>query len=783
MPLNVVSSNIDQTLNEFLSRYDYSITVQTILDTKDPITNITNWEKIKRKYSKKELTDNEGKYPTGQVLIKAGTPLDLRNTYIKRNLPKKVQGETFQLTEYKPFIAKQLADLLKDPKYIRSIDSVDGERVVTIDNNDITVYIWCRALTYPNDNSQSGSWINVSAFIQNITTQTTKDVGGFSFSLAPIACEYSPFFGWKVSSDVVGYDTGNIRDDVFSSTSILKYDPKKKNGYFREKFYFNTILQENDLVYIKFEKLSLEQELEVFSHQTGGQVSPTDVPNRIWDMIGLVDNVSLNTSPNNVNVNVSGRDLMKILIEDGSTFFVSQFAQNIFSDEDSVLAKRNRFDKILQSVAAASYTFKPIHTILKFIFNKYSNIGIVSNNAFIGYGNGASKSKYQLASSSLKKKSRNLNTLLRNTTSDINEELNSFLLNEDKQGVWRICDLVFDEKVSKRILADNNISEDNGSIINSIHKICQEPFVEFYGDTYKDKYYFIVRKPPFDTNGYRGLVYENFTSEENKDVNSNSILQNNTLKISDDKLKNLGDRVIKQAGISKQNELSDLVIDIDDVDVLGEPQLDYHNEAYSWYRLVPTGLGILSEDVQFYFAPAIPFDEYAEVWGNKAYQLEYNYCPTEYLKDSQEKAEAKFAEKQVFLDLQYVIQSNQYLPFTRRGSIVLTGNRTIKRGLFINFKPTKEVFYVDSVAHARSMGARGQNERTTVLQVSRGMREPYIKGKLVNFVDGPKLVSYFNIINLNLANDANINNQEFLKDWKVDKNIFNFFLQRRQWVD
>lgn len=784
--MNLICPNTDTTVSNILSEYVTKIDIKTFLDTKrlrtDGTEGVSNWELIKRVYSKDELQENESKYPSGDVLVKAGTQLELRAFYIKRDISKKIQTEVSQLTEYKPFIAKKLADLLKDPKYVRQVSSYGGEKLATIDNNDITVYVWCRALTAPGDTSQSGTWLNISPFIINLQTQATHNVGSFNMSLDSVVCEwndgigdftanegsYSTQGGWQLSS-LTGYDTGDIRDNTVTKTSILQYNPQQPGESYRQKFFFNTVLQENDLIYIKFEKLAKESEEAVDAFTVNGRINPQSVKGQIWDMIGLVDSVSESAIPNNVNINVAGRDLMKLLIEDGSYFFPEQIAQQIFTDENSILTRRNLIENEAKSLLGAGATFKTIETVLKFIFNKFSNIGLVSNEAFIGYGANALIDKYQLKTSKLGQRGL-----------EVIDELNQRFLQEKRQGLWRIIDFVFDKNASQRVLADNSISTDNGSIINSIRKVCQEPFVEFYGDTYGDRFNFVIKKPPFDSIGYKGMVYENYITEEDTLVNTNgkqgtdlSLINsvNNGRELREDGFSELG----------RESTLSNLVIDIEDIDVLSE-QFIYHNEAYSWYQVTPRGLGLNDESSKFLLAPIVPFDEYAKIWGNRSYNIEYNYAPSEYLEDSQTKSENKYIERQTFLDLQYVIQSNQYLPFARRGVLTLTGNRTIKKGLFIYYKPTKEVFYVEGVAHNRSIQGNS-NSRTTTVQVSRGLREPYIKGKLVKFTSGDKLVSYFNIINTDVDNSASINNIDFLKNWKTDADVFNFFVHRRQWVD
>lgn len=770
-----VCSHIDQTLSKFLSQYVVAVDLKRFLDTKDPITKATNWEKVKRKYNEDELNQNESKYPSGDVLVKAGTNLLMFTSYLERDIPNRFNTK-FQNTSFKPFIAREIKKLFQDPKYTKSIKSYLGEEVGSITDNDVTVYIWSKALN---------QWINVSAFVVAIQTTVNENGGQFSISLAPFIAQFNE--KWEISSDIVGYDTGSVRDNILAISSILKNNPKGKS-YLRNSIFPNVAFQNNDLVYIRFEKLSIDEELDTQLRTVNGSISPQDIPNRIYDMIGLVDVVSMATSPNNINVGIVGRDLSKILVEDGSYFFVTQFAQNIFTDDDGLLSKRNRAELEALSFSAIGYTFKSVETILKFIFNKFSNIGWVDNDALNGYGGDLLKQKYSLKTSSLSRKSQ-----------EVIDVLNKTFLSEPRQGVWRICDLVFDPQVAQRVLADNSIYRDAGSIINSIRRICQQPFIEFYGDTYGDTYRFIVRKTPWDREGYIGSVYGNFVSQPDA---GNSIIKTSKLIVTRDAGPNIGmdildfplslddDRVKKRIRQRIEDErsqsgreaiLSDMVIDIDDVNVIGD-QLTYHNEAYAWYRIIPRGLGVVDEESEFLFAPAVAFDQYAKIFGNKSYELEYNYAPVEYLRDSQSEARNSYAEAQVFYDLQYLIQCNQYLPFTRRGVISITGDRRIKRGLFVYYRPTNEVFYVDSVTHAKGV-SNNSNERTTTLQVSRGMKEPYIKGKLVKFASGEKRVSYFDIINTSIASNASINNAEFLKNWKVDDDVMNFFVQRKQWAD
>ena len=748
--MGIITSDIDQPLADFLFDYDTKVPFKVILDTQIPGEIIlpgesnTNWDRIKRRYTDQELLENEPKYPTGEVLIKQGTSIVLLSSQLRRDPERQPIVDRITISDFKPFIAQQLHDLLNDPKYVRKSLNADNQTTeVVTEYNEVTCFIWCRAL---ND------WIDASRFISTAQTAVSKSGGAFSVTFTDTLTSFSELVGWFPENDE--QNTGNL---------ISKFSKEGESR--RNNFYFNTILAENDLVYIRFETLELDT-------NNTENINPA---NQVWDMIGLIDTIGSNNSPSSAITSIQGRDLMKMLIEDGSIFFTSQFLGNIFTNPNSLLAKRNLFSLIEQEFIYAFPTFQTISSLLKYVLNKYSNLGLIPNSAFLGYGSSLTLDKYNLQTSKLKSK---------NLTGGSVVDLLNENLSGGRQGLWRIIDFVFDDEPANRLVTDPSFSQDNGSIINSIKKIVQEPLVEIYGDTYGDQYRFTVRKPPFDKKGYTGLVYGDVVTEERQ---TGGRLNSTTQSRASSKLKKKISKEIKRRLLPDQSfresSLSNFVIDIDDSEVLSH-SLQYHKEAYSWYRTIPIGLGVLDEDTQFLLAPIVSFDEYAEIWGSKTFSMEYNYTPVALLEDAASKVQFKYAETQAFLDLQYMVQSSQYLPFTRQGTITLIGNRTIKRGLFIFFKPTQEVFYVDEVVNTRSIGtSSGENQRMTTLKVSRGMREKYIKGTIRVINQKPTLVSYFNIINTTILNAASINSQDVLKNWRVNKDVFDFFVQRRQWRD
>lgn len=299
-------------------------------------------------------------------------------------------------------------------------------------------------------------------------------------------------------------------------------------------------------------------------------------------------------------------------------------------------------------------------------------------------------------------------------------------------GIWQIVKLLVDSSVSNKQIFDSSISIQMGSILNFFHKVCQEPFVEFMGDTYGDQYYLIARRPPFD--------YE---------------------------------------GMTKMMDLT--MISLDEENIINT-DLSWNNKGiYSWYKFLPYA-DSLGASIASFHSPAIFFPEYASVWGSKPYYIESNYFT---LKNSgiinNDKKENKENSDNIIrgmmLDLKYLIQSNAYNPFTRQGTIKIIGDRRIKRGTLIRHI-TGEVFYVDSVSNSYEVNINGAS-RITTLNVSRGMYENFIKGVKIN----GKIYSYFNIINLGdtpLNEVTGVNYEKILSKWHVDVDAFGFFMRREQ---
>lgn len=303
-------------------------------------------------------------------------------------------------------------------------------------------------------------------------------------------------------------------------------------------------------------------------------------------------------------------------------------------------------------------------------------------------------------------------------------------------GIWQITKLLIDSSVSDKQVLDAGISTQQGSLLNYFKKVCQEPLVEFMGDTFGNQYYWIVRKPPYDKEGFLKMIDLTMTYLPEKDVYSTSLAWNNQ-------------------GI------------------------------YSWYRYMPYA-DLFSQQLTAAI-PAVFFPEFASVWGSRPLCVESNYFNWEFSgRHDTEKPENSMNADRIWQnairDFKFIIESNAYAPFTRRGTITMVGDRKIKRGTLVCL--SGEVFYVDAVTNNYDVTANGVT-RTTTLQVSRGMFKRYIDGyeKITSYKDHVTY-SYFNIIDFGkdfkIENITAKNWKSYVSKWKVDIDNFGFFMSRQQ---
>lgn len=561
---------------------------------------------------------------------------------------------------------------------------------------------------------------DVTKFLNYINTSVTETGGNFVLKMN--------FVSESNIENREAYTNENINETGYSKALFLQ-----------------SLFRDNDLVFIKFETLKLEENKKDSKEK--------EISGKVWDMIGLIDSVAIQSDAASIEINILGRDLIKLLIDDNNLFIPYMFASSqktAFGGNSSEVFKR------LFATGEYQTTFvrnlRSISNTLGFIFSQLTNIQILTDNCYQWlvneYGDKLGKKFIYNQSGKIESK-------------------------ENIKGIWGLVDFMVDEKINHYRVCDASFALPDGSVLNQIEKICQKPLVEFLCDTFGDKYTIVARRPPWDEEDIK-----------------------NSLAISIDPVLSLSDN------------------------------LSMDDEIYSLFQYSPQGalLGG-NQNIALAYLPIVVLDEYVKIWGNRIYSFVSNYI--DYNTYTKSLTSGAKSPKYVFIDdLIWLIKVMAYKPFTRKGTITIRGDRRIKRGMWIWYKKTNEIFYVDSVANSAQIQGNGDVDRFTTLNVSRGMIKDFIdsskeyveKGNSsenAGFYDYTKKKdskyiyksktyspSYFNLIAVEYLRESLINNlievdkayslERFVgnkgeTDYKgtesvVVKGVFDFFMKGSQFI-
>lgn len=620
----------------------------------------TNEDRIKQFMDDDELqaADSLFEIAPEDVIIKSGTtivfPGSLEKfaiTVIHGKVISNIQVDGY--VDFESFLSNEIKDIINDERYApkkQIYSKFKGEQYrVTAQNVEITVLVWSRALERV---------INLSPFVVSLDTTVSENGGQFNISLPPLtipetqSADTGPLsFAWdQLYQNIVIFKkdgkynysfqdntsyVGTIKESVGQST-LKNFNPHDYAAITNPKrildknLLFNTLLSHQDMVFIKFERLIFDddnlKEMKQFE-----LLNLSDTNGQVWDMIGLVDQLSTvrNEITNDYHIQLQGKDLMKLLIQDGVYVFplgVGNFQESFVANSEEIRGD-DSFDRLFGEVQdLALHLSQPIKIPLEFVIQNFSKIEVIPDKLFEYLGD--------------------FNPL-------------------DKKGVWRLTELTIDDTVKDRLIVDSGLASNLGSLINFVKRICQPPFVEFFGDTYGDKYHFVVRKPP---------------------LTKDSILSNFTINIDRENVLNLN------LGFNDAN-------------------------IYSWYRLNPMGSYFGDAELAKFFLPAVYFPEYAKIWGANPMEVTSNYL---YYGIGEDDQILDLGYKQSIEDLKFIIQSNAYNPFVRTGSITINPDRRIKYGMNIYLNSTDEIFRVQGVTQSYSIS--DQNiERITNLTIGNGM--------------------------------------------------------------
>lgn len=352
------------TISDYMERnYIYGVTPQELFDlNKDLI-----WQQY-TELDKEIEKAGSGKWPESAADLSLTSWLP--SPCVLRINPSKVTAELaiaqtnaqVNTEDFYAFAAEKIQDIYQDEGY-RVADS--SKR-----SPDCSVMGWFKSLYYVSLDAQGKKTItmerhdftefaDLSRHIISLATSVTSNGGSFTMRLPIISArsegvsviteilkgkngerEYGDMAGQRgnASKNDVSYEYGE-RGEYYAKSS---FDDIEAN-------YFNWLISSNDILFISFEKLDMElvkdfyKDVEGNSYQKGDtdnfKVS-TKLANGVYDMIGLVDEVKVvtNSQSSEAYVEITGRDLMKLLIEDGSFFFnpsTTSDPSGVFANEQS----------------------------------------------------------------------------------------------------------------------------------------------------------------------------------------------------------------------------------------------------------------------------------------------------------------------------------------------------------------------------------------------------------------------------------------------------------------
>jgi len=312
-----------------------------------------------------------------------------------------------------------------------------------------TVWIWCKSLN-ENGEFNPNSIFNLSPFIQSLDINNTETGGNFSLNLIPISGildtdeDGLPVGIWHpLKSQYVKFkkngrdnfffrsilnqrgtrkttDEGYITPDTTfgrryqnTSTNNLNFQDVKQDGEvsttIRSEVLFKNMIAENDVIFISFHERNFADNMsdDFF-------IGHHNLAEQEWDMIGLVDTNSTGIVFENSDVtsDISGRDLMKLLLEDGSYFFAKSFTNpddsntafdNVdlpFSGDDSNTTNQNfegngKSLNRLVTTGMINMLFgqeaRNVHFVMNLLISRLANIEICPTQLFEYYGDKRTK--------------------------------------------------------------------------------------------------------------------------------------------------------------------------------------------------------------------------------------------------------------------------------------------------------------------------------------------------------------------------------------------------------
>lgn len=395
------------------------LTIADFLDMKDPYTSKKNRDALFMAYTEQQVKDlGLGSSADISETTKIYPPATLYIQTDKATLNVITNESVFtQTKDYDAFLSEQMKSLVNSRDYVKSN--------VTKSYPEATLWIWSKSFEAStwSFGSVGGTILNMSDFIEDMRITTAETGGSFQIQLPMIPVKS---LSTEVKADGTSSDETIWRIDT---SNQKKYENEEGNTerVFKESIHLteavsvnagtaNTSDQNqmrrmnigpvafsvNDIVFIKFERLKLESNLYVDDLY----VDPHALNNEVFDMIGLIDSVVTSTDSGDVSITISGKDCIKMLIDDGSFFFANSYSdpkaqKGIFQNIDENRGDGiNTFNNLTRTDNGSAGRFiatgmimpffipsaRTIENVLDLLIKTLANIEICPDELFEPYG-------------------------------------------------------------------------------------------------------------------------------------------------------------------------------------------------------------------------------------------------------------------------------------------------------------------------------------------------------------------------------------------------------------
>ena len=328
-----------RNIEDFLNRERIKVTPEDFFKI--------NKELIWNQYTdalKKKVEILTGKYPESIDDLKVDSllpcPCTMRIQASKVEREIAISQTNFQALEgdFYAFASEQIADIIQNEGY--QISEAE-KRAPTVQ-----VFGWFKSLYYvglssldkskATINAGGSEFVDLSKHVMSLSTLVGENGGSFTLRL-PIINAPSELFSAieRGGTEQIEIGKGKKNDKQYRVNGEFY---SKNNFNLLESNYFNWLISSNDILFIAFEKLNMDIYRGVKDEDTFD--IKADIAAQTYDMIALVDEVRVVTDAvsSNAYVEVTGRDLMKLLIDDGSFFFnpsTSSDPSSVFDNEAS----------------------------------------------------------------------------------------------------------------------------------------------------------------------------------------------------------------------------------------------------------------------------------------------------------------------------------------------------------------------------------------------------------------------------------------------------------------